>query len=87
MEKRRVSSNVTLAGLRRVLETLKERAGAKADVNVTLDLWHYEDSVLRKDKIQERIGVYDSRTKTGTEYVNSLKEAYDYIKTLEKGGD
>lgn len=87
MEKRRVPDNVTLAGLRRVLKALKERAGAKADVNVTLDLWHYKDEGLGGDDINERIGVYDSRTKTGTKCVNSLKEAYDYIKTLEKGGD
>ena len=87
MEKRRVPNNVTLAGLRRLLEATKKRTGKKASVCITLDLWHYEDKTIGGDEVRERIGVYDSRTKGGTSYFLSLKEAYNYIKTLEKGGD
>lgn len=86
METRRVANNVTLAGLRRLLEAIAERAGKKAAVNVSLEIWRYDDS-LSGDRIKERIGVYDNRGRTGTEYFTSLKEAHDYIKTLEKGGD
>ena len=87
MEKpRRVPNNVTLAGLRILLKTLKERAGVKAAVNVTLEMWHYDDTITG-DRINERIGVYDSRGRTGTEFFTSLGEAHDYIKTLEKGGN
>lgn len=82
-KKRRVPNNVTLGGLRRLLRVLKERAGAKAAVNVVLEMWHY-DNTMTEDRIQERIGVYDSRGGAGTRYCASLKEAYDYIKTLEK---
>lgn len=87
MEKRRVPNNVTLAGLRRLLEALAERTGKTATLDVTLELWRYEDRTIGGDEVEERIGVYESKTKTGTKYFMSLKEAYDYIKTLEKGGD
>lgn len=86
---RRVPNNVSLAGLRRLLKAAKERAGAMAAVNVVLEMWHFphKEGVLKENEIQERIGVYDDRTGTGTEFFTSLKEAHDYIKTLEKGGD
>lgn len=87
MEKRRVPNNVTLAGLRRLLEALKERAGKDAVVNVTLTLWSHGNIESEEYQHREELGVYVNRTGTGTKFFTSLKEAHDYIKTLEKGGD
>lgn len=85
MEKRRVSSNVTLAGLRILLKALKERAGAKTAVCVTLSLWHYDDTMSEGNEIDEKIGVYENKTGDGSSYFTSLEKAHYYIKTLEKG--
>jgi len=83
---RRVPNKVTLAGLRRLMEATKEKAGEVA-ININLDLWYYGNVKNLQNKNEEKIGVYTDQTGDGTHYFASLKEAHDYIKTLEKGGD
>ena len=83
MENRTLPNNITLAGLRKLVKATKKIAGSKEAVNITLDLWHYDEDP-GSGRIVEKIGVYWSG-EGPTQQFSSLKEAYDYLKTMKKG--
>jgi len=78
MEARKLSGNVTMAGLRRLREALRKIVGEIESVNIGVSLWDYVSGGKR-----ECIEVYRSEGGPTEEFL-SLKDAYKYLEEIRK---